>query len=545
MIKDTAVYLLKTPLEKDYKHTLYFDNKQNQLLYFQEKIEHSFTDFSYQRKDNVIRVPAAYDDILNCNYVMYKNKSYNNKMFFAFITDIKYVQPDRTDIYIETDCMQTWMFDYHVMACFVEREHVNDDTPGIHTFPEQLETGDYIVNSKIPYKKLTYRGYVVGATTDLTTYNAIETADRFKNLGGELYNGIYSGIRYFYFDNTTDINTMLQSAANDAKSDTITSIFMVPKEFVTHENGKVLLSANPVQYKWSESTGNGVAQTPINKPDSLNGYTPKNKKLLTYPYSYLMMSNNAGGAAIYKYELFKNESLCDFNINFAITPGCSIRLIPFSYNGSPAENNEEGLTAGKLPSCSWTTDVYTNWLTQNAINYPVKIASGALQTVTGAFSGGMSGAGMGATIGPANALISGTVGAATGAANGLLNIASTIGEKYQHSLQPPQAEGNLNSGDVSFANGDLTFTAYQMSIKAEYARIIDGFFDMYGYKVNRVKVPNKNHREYYWYTKTIDANIDGNIPQEDLQTIKNVYNTGITFWRDANVMGSYVNNPII
>lgn len=544
MAKTTKVYLLNVPIERDYKHTLYFDNKESQFNFFVNKKVKSYEELSYQRKDKFIRVPAHFDDVLTCNYVLYQNPDFNNRWFYAFITDVKYVQSDRTDIYIETDCIQTWMFDIQINQCFVEREHVLDDTPGIHTFPEQLETGDYIINNKIPYKKLTYRGYIVGATTDLTKMDASEMSDRFTNIRGEIYNGIYSGVRYFYFNDTATIGDMLESAANDAKSDTIVSIFMVPKEFIVHESGKVIFSASPIQEEWSKSTGADIAQTPVNKPTLIDGYQPKNNKLFSYPYSYILMSNNAGGAAVYKYELFSGDSLCDFYINFALTPGCSIRLIPKNYNGT-AQNNEEGLTGGKFPACSWTTDVYTNWLTQNAINYPVQLASGAVQAVSGAVSGAASGAVVGSAAGPVGTVAGAIGGGISGAAGGVLNIASTIGEKYQHSLQPPQAEGNLNSGDVSFANGDLTFTAYQMSIKAEYARIIDNYFSMFGYKVNRVKVPNKNHRRDYWYTKTIDANIDGDIPQQDLQIIKNAYNNGITFWKDINSMGNYTDNPII
>ena len=85
-----------------------------------------------------------------------------------------------------------------------------------------------------------------------------------------------------------------------------------------------------------------------------------------------------------------------------------------------------------------------------------------------------------------------------------------------------------------------------MTIKAEYAAIIDNYFSMFGYKVNRVKTPEKNHRENYWYTKTIDVNIDGNIPIKDLQKIKECYNRGITFWKNPGNFGSYAvsNNPV-
>jgi len=78
-----------------------------------------------------------------------------------------------------------------------------------------------------------------------------------------------------------------------------------------------------------------------------------------------------------------------------------------------------------------------------------------------------------------------------------------------------------------------------MTIKEEYAKIIDDYFSMFGYKINRVKVPNKAHRSRWWYTKTLNVNIDGAIPNKDMQKIKDCYNKGITFWRNPSEIQNY------
>ena len=146
------------------------------------------------------------------------------------------------------------------------------------------------------------------------------------------------------------------------------------------------------------------------------------------------------------------------------------------------------------------------------------------------------------------ALMATSGGALAGAgmiAGGLTGIASKVGEVYTHSLVPPQSEGNVNSGDVTYSSGNLTFTAIQMTIKPEYARIIDDYFDMFGYATHRVAVPLKNHRANYWYTKCVDVNIDGAIPTKDIQKIKDCYNRGITFWKKpSNIQDYSVDNSI-
>lgn len=528
----TEVRLINVPLENDYKHTLYFASKSAQTSYFTGLSCSKKTDFSYQRKDHYIRYPECYDDLLKYNYVMYKNSAFGSKWFYAFITDMKFVDEGRTDIFIETDVMQTWMFDITIKPSFVEREHVSDDTIGAHTVPEQLELGDYTIQGAGYDDNLTSNLLIiVGATIDITTAmgtgdDAMSSSVKCDNIAGGVYGGVFSGVKYFAFDSAdpSQVSLMLSNVAKKGQSDGIVSMFMFPQAFLNIGDNGVVYSSRIDPIEWSP---NGLKN--ISAINQLDGYAPKNNKLLTYPYCFLLISNNAGASAVYHYEHFSIPSSvgsnlkCYFEISGVLTPGGSIRLRPMYYKKAPA-NNDYGLTAGKLPICNWNTDVYTNWLTQNGVNIAIsglssvgQVVAGATLSMTGA--GALAGAGM--------------------IASGLSGVASTVGEVYAHSYTPPQAEGNLNSGDVNFADKMLTFSYHHVCIKEEFARIIDDFFNMFGYKVNSVKVPNKDHRTNYWYTKTIDVNIDGAIPMNDMKKIKECYNNGITFWKNATYIQDY------
>jgi hypothetical protein len=69
---------------------------------------------------------------------------------------------------------------------------------------------------------------------------------------------------------------------------------------------------------------------------------------------------------------------------------------------------------------------------------------------------------------------------------------------------------------------------------------------MYGYQVNTLKVPNITGRRNWNYIKTIDINITGNIIQEDMQKIKNIFNNGVTLWHNPSTYLDYSqNNDII
>jgi len=109
----------------------------------------------------------------------------------------------------------------------------------------------------------------------------------------------------------------------------------------------------------------------------------------------------------------------------------------------------------------------------------------------------------------------------------------------------PQAQGNLNSGDINYSMQETTFTCYQMSIKQEFAQIIDKYFDMFGYKVNTIKAPNITGRTNWNYVKTIECNFEGDIPQQFLQIIKRIFNNGITLWHNPTTMFDYTQSNTI
>lgn len=92
---------------------------------------------------------------------------------------------------------------------------------------------------------------------------------------------------------------------------------------------------------------------------------------------------------------------------------------------------------------------------------------------------------------------------------------------------------------LTHVRGRNGFSFYKMTIKQEYAKIIDDFFSMFGYKVNEVKIPNVTGRQNWNYVKTIDANILGDIPQEDMQKLKDIFNSGVTFWHNPNTFLDY------
>lgn len=144
----TTVRLCRAvPLSNNYKDQLTFSGLAEQQSYFNSKTQYSAQDLTYQREEMFIRYPAEYDSLVDCNYLCYQNPAFSQKWFYAFITNIQYENEGMTRIYFEIDSYQTFMFDIEIPACFVEREHVNDDSVGVNLIDEGLALGDYVTTA--------------------------------------------------------------------------------------------------------------------------------------------------------------------------------------------------------------------------------------------------------------------------------------------------------------------------------------------------------------------------------------------------------------
>lgn len=535
---DTQIRLIKCNLNLDENNQIDFANGTAQGAYFESLPHVTKYNCSYQRKDNYIRWPDHIDNIIEYNYVAYKNTHYTGKWFFAYITRMEYENDNCTRIYIKTDVWQTWQFDLTFMKSFVEREHVNNDTVGLHTVPENLETGEYVRQSKnnntqIDNPTWLYflaNCYYVAALSEVPS-------SMVRPAGPKIYNGVYSGLIYLVFPTAQDIDRFIYDIQDQIASDIIYSVFVIPQSMVEiPESSWITPTGKNYRFDYYPYTNQEatISSGELTKPEYLDiDYVPKNNKLLCYPYTYLLATNFSGSAKEYRYEFF-NHTGCTFVIQGTVSAGCAIKLYPRGYNIKSTDspllqpiNYLEGLDGGKLPTCSWNNDSYTNWLTQNALNIPLSFIGSA-----------------GAIVGGSALALTGNVAGVAGAVGGIAGIAKEVSQIYEHSLAPITAQGGVNQGDLNFAQKN-TFGIYKMSIRQEYAKIIDDFFTMYGYKVNTLKVPNITGRSNWNYVKLINPNIEGYIPQEDLQEIKRMFSNGITIWHNPAYFLDYSQNNTI
>lgn len=531
-------FLRGIPFDPSYENTMYFDDLNQQVSYFDTKIAISLEKASYQRVDKgYLKVGWVVDtygqsvinQMYNVNYMRFKNTNFENKWFYAFVDSVEYINNNTVGVYYHLDVMQTWHFEYSFNQCMIERQHTETDVLGSNTIPENLELGDYVFGS---YDEFDYTPYafVVTAGDIGGTYQA-----------GSVVSGLiargnwFSGVHFYGYDLTnatsvTALNTMLENAyADREKQNTIIAVFVYSAYFM--QGNKV-----PV-----ETT---IYMSKVDNNYRIGNHIVRNKKLMTYPYNMIYVTNYQGSHAEYHYEYFSNPEQCKLKIwgSAGVNPG--MILYPYNYKTS-GDNFDEMIQLSGFPMCAWVNDAYKAWIAQNAGTINAGIASvGAMWADTGykaiknaEYTGKHSGVG-GKHLKNSDYDVSGSL------RNSLMATVALIGQIRDHAVMPPTAHGNAN-GDVQYQSGRMTFMYCNKHIREEYANIIDNFFDMYGYAVHKVGIPNRCARPCYTFVKTTDCSLDGNVPVNDLRMIEEIFNKGVRFWRTNATFGIYdvaVNN---
>lgn len=215
----SALYLCKNvPFNNTYETTIDFDDQTKQLAFFNSYVDQTFDEINttYLRLNKNISVGTKLDNLFGINYCYLQNVS-DGKWYFYFIVDKQYVNENCTRLFVEMDVYQTFMFDYSLGECFINREH-QDRYESATAFkfnlePENVEVGNEMKVASISklgpsntlansqyYKDIMW--YYVWSGDALTN----ETADSFTcsdNMPTNLHCYLipfYKGIKYPDYD---------------------------------------------------------------------------------------------------------------------------------------------------------------------------------------------------------------------------------------------------------------------------------------------------------------------------------------------------------
>lgn len=508
------------PWDDQYRHVRKFNSILDLDTFLESKKVAEMEHATPIRIGNMeLRINLNEFQALHVNYLSFINRNMDNRTHYAFIQSAKALSDNSTTIYFELDVWTENQFDLQLKPCFVEREIIpkSADTIGAYTFPDDLEIGEYKQNKLTTLPTPAERQQVTYVTTcsfDPATLEVVE---------GKIFQKVYSGIGVSVAITPEAIGTFIKAITEQGKSDGIVNVVQSYGEFTGDEMNIKHLTIAP-------------------NLSSIDGYVPKNNKAFTYPYNFLTLDNNQGAQIELRYEDF-NSGQIELTYSIAFNGGNPVLYCyPNSYLNVD-DNYDYCAQFTGFPQCAIATDFYKAWLAQNATAQNLKMAGTAVKGIGGAIAGaGMAGIGAvaaGSAMTPALLAVAGAgaIGSFKMTTDLVNEVISFMGQKKVAEIQPPDAKTTAGNG-VNWQMGNAYITLSRRYVKAEYIRKVDDFWTMFGYPIGRIKTPDITSRPSWNYCKTKNATFGGNLEHQDLLTLRQIFDNGVTVWH-VNDVGNY------
>lgn len=543
---NSNIWILKgVPL--DAKHTKSYrpKSKTEQFEAFSAFTAYTLTNQSYIRhSNNSIRVELQADNVINCNYMLFQNNNFGDKIFYAFITDVEYISNSTCRIEYKIDVLQTYYFDIDFLPSMIEREHSRTDAIGDST------SADYYIGKNIVNNANHIIGLDTLSLTELTDFVIVIVTTKLLDeptspvlrhyqtegdLTGYMRSNCVSFLRIGGLSEAeiTAVDDLLNNyiANNGDGINGILDMYCVPQIFL-HDyifSGSYLVNVS------DKVTRIDVPVETISNDTRLDGYVPKNKKLLTAPYTYGAITSPTGQTKSLSFELWSrifdehNEVyFSTVTLEASLLSGIAdYRITPKNYAGDEY-NRENSMPVQNFPQVPININAFTNWASQNKNSFLASTISLGISAIINTLARNPE---------------------------GLLSNSMTSMSMAAHNADLKNQTVGVNSASTStaiWAYPEHYFMLSILSIDADSARQVDNYFTKYGYSVGRVKTPNFWNgwgRTNYNYCKTYEANIRSinphttGLPANALTEICDIFNAGVCLWESLGSVGTYGDNP--
>lgn len=557
--------LFCSPLEPTGHYTI--DSTVRASMFSNPLLPNTTTGFTFLPRENVIKYPANADTLnsLGVNYLRYKNPDFfGNRWIYCFVRSIEYAAPQTAILHIERDVWVTWcdiLESGNLGQAFIERERIpksfDDNNIGGYLLPEPVAVTGYMCGDG-EYKYPFWRGRIdengnkvdeFGAGIVMGMFNIKhdepqtnkDTKENFNehgqtDLDGVYYGGIVLGMH------SSSLNTALTAFA--VLGADIAAVFPIPLSCLDTDHPKQVTytDEDEVVHPFSVYPILNQSEDTDFKPskgrnESPWGFTPNNKKLYTYPYLMIQASNCAGTKSEFRYELFDNPANPSFTVKLALGTAPSIVLVPNGYEGRD-KNLDTSISNGNIPPMPSNANSYATYMGQNASSLMFSQIKRYMDVVAGTSNntanwtleddfGQFVGSGRDISYNPWRAAYNSGMSeeAQKAQLDDLRGMGNTI--------------SNVPSANANASMHQLAVAVYRRFVLPEDAKRIDDFFSRYGYRVDRVGVPNISQRTDYDYIKTRGANVGGAIPVSDKAVINALLDSGLTIWHSGGTYGAF------
>lgn len=588
-LSGTNITLLSgIPFQNDFKATRWFSSLAGQQTWFNSQtIVHSVNNFDLMyidmnEKGKFIKINKSVDELYSTNYLMFQNATYNNRWFYAFVTHLEYVQRNHTNVYIEIDPLQTWMFDFTFKPSMVLREHAqqydSNNIPIVNTIDEGLNYGSkYEVVHQENFVPYVYNGKQVFYLIVVSKSTLHNDASGKHNIITPVFNGLPQALSFYvhpiYLDGTSPNITIDGNVGTlSSMTDVLNAIYSdsnnvneVVSLYVTDHIG-----INPVYNSTSGAIDyNGGIMSNVVIPDGttnimtlyleqLPSYTGTSldygnpyshfrstteTKLYMYPYSMIVMTDFKGNRVEIRPEylgLISNNKNLNVTARGSIGPNSKVVYSVDNYLNNNLASGDQALQSYENALVKNNTDnlaIVTDYLSaymqgnRNSIQNDRKsiVANGILDGI-----GGTVGAVASASQGNLVGTISSITQVGKGVENSALKMQAINAKIKDIGNMPPQLQQMGDDVQYDYGNGYKGIYIQWVQLTEEYQGYLENFFNMYGYKCNQIKLPNLTTRQNWNYIQTQDCVITGNFNNEDLVEIKSIFDKGITLWHTDN-----------
>jgi hypothetical protein len=581
------------PFSNDYKNTRWFDTLSAQTNYFLNKpTTYTNSEHTFQRIEgrHFIAVNKSIDELWGTNYLMFQNTNYNSKWFYAFVTKLEYVQRNTTYVHFQIDVLQTWKFEMNFKPSFVVREHCklwNDDgTPVINTIDEGLNYGtEYDTVSVTNYKPLDDLLFLVIVSKETLHFDPKAITPTFNGMPQPLSYYIHpfrlvGGQPILQIDGQertiSDITEALRGIMSlEPAVNNVISLYVTDYigRYTDYQGGLLNLDGDGFQAVQIADNTNVIVNTiyvkNINQYDSItadlgdkyNGFdnSSDESKLLMYPYTVTIIDDLKGNRTEIKNEYINGKNLTlrvkgsmgtSHKVSYSVDNYLTHPTLPF--DDMMKVTLEKALISNNPNDISIISDYLSAYIQGNRNQIDNQKSAIMWNGTVGTLTAGLVGTAQSMHFGKGASVYANPVGVASAGVEMVKSVGDAVIEMQglqakQRDIDntPAQLVKMGGNSAFDFGNGYSGIYVIKKQVKPEYRKKLQDFFNMFGYKVNEVKIPNFHTRSNWNYVQTNNCNIIASINNEDLVELKNVFDRGITFWHTDDVGNYALINEVI
>lgn len=550
---NTQIIIGNVPWHNDYKNIVNFadaNTRNSKIKDYLESSDHIELDDYNIVTSNEIKINEFYLNVMKYNYVMFRNNDKDNAWRFGFIRSVRYGSYNTTIIEWELDVWQQFQFSINYKRSMIERSHIPviEDVVGANLQPEpftpSLEYQDeiatiggtsedwnpiWVLHMASRYKDNVYEysgyndnsfgeyGRYITSKTELeniikkyqkkSVYSALVDAsesgvDDYDNIVANLLTGNWDA-GYEKLEKMISVFTTGQISALDDHRNELIGVYAIPKWAYDLRDS---------EYYATNSRLNTAGTTINLKHNTLsNNYTPRNKKMLTSICRGYMLANRTGLKVGLKPELFtaNNSVVTLSNVNLGVN---GYQYYISNYYDRQASYGDVSYSAERRVGFDANTGLNK---VLNTIGAVTSLAKPVAELGTG--------------------IATGNVGDLI---QGFGNLAGAGRSAIEQIGQQGQSFGT-NSDVLKITGGRATLRFFELSPSLNECEAIDDFFDMFGYSINEIGIPNFTNRKHWNYIKVNVLNATIKAPEEHSTAIRRMFESGVTVWHNINNVGNY------